>query len=210
MFKEKNVLIAGGSGLIGHQLVKLLIQEGANVVVADLKKSFNKNIEYMPLDLTVYENCVKATKNIDYVFNLLCAKGSPKSMRENPVSHYVPMILFDTNLMKAAHQNKVKGYMYTSTLGVYGPAEVFYEDDVWKTFPSKNDRFAGWAKRMGELQTEAYQIQYGWDNVCIVRPANTYGPYDDFHSERSMVIPSIVKKVCTAQDNKIKVWGDGR
>ena len=33
--------------------------------------------------------------------------------------------------------------------GVYQPTEIFNEDDVWSTFPSENDRFAGWAKRMG-------------------------------------------------------------
>ena len=41
--------------------------------------------------------------------------------------------------------------------------DIFNEDDVWKTFPSENDKFAGWAKRMGELQIEAYKtsIQTG-------------------------------------------------
>ena len=55
-------------------------------------------------------------------------------------------------MLEAARQCKVQKYLFTSTVGVYSPAEVFYEDDVWKTFPSENDRFAGWAKLMGELQ----------------------------------------------------------
>ena len=209
MFRGSNVLVAGGSGLIGHQLVDLLLEKGANVQVADLKNAKNPKVTHLSLDLTVYDNCLKATSGMDYVFNLLCVKGSPVSMKNNPASHFVPMVLFDTNLMKAAHKNKIKKYLYSSTLGVYSPAKVFYEDDVWKTFPSKNDRFAGWAKRMGELQTEAYQIQHGWNDICIVRPANTYGPYDDFHSEKSMVVPSLIKKVCETEDNKITVWGDG-
>ena len=208
MFKEKNVLVAGGNGLIGRQLVELLVLEGANVQVADLKKIENSNINQVSLDLTVYDNCLKATKDMDYVFNLLCAKGSPKSMKERPASHFVPMILFDTNLLRASRENNVKRYMYTSTLGVYSPANIFFEEDVWKTFPSENDRFAGWAKRMGELQTEAYEIQHGWEEICIVRPANTYGPYDDFHSDAAMVVPSLVRKVFSNKD-KITVWGDG-
>jgi GDP-L-fucose synthase len=208
MFKGKNVLVAGGSGLIGRQLVDLLLEEEANVLIADLRKSDNENIEQMALDLTVYDNCLKACSGMDYVFNLLCAKGSPKAMKERPASHFVPMILFDTNLIRAAKDSNVKGYMYSSTLGVYAPAEVFFEDDVWKTFPSKNDRFAGWAKRMGELQTEAYQIQHGWDEISIVRPANTYGPYDDFDSDSAMVVPSLVKKVLSANE-EIVAWGDG-
>ena len=101
----------------------------------------------------------------------------------------------------------VKWYLYTSSVGVYHPAETFKEDDVWKTFPSDNDRFAGWAKRIGELQAQVYSIQYGWDRVSIVRPANVYGPYDNFDPENAMVVPSLIRK---AHENDIlEVWGDG-
>ena len=41
---------------------------------------------------------------------------------------------------------------------------------MWKTFPSDNDKFAGWAKRICELQSSAYEIQYKWRGVSIVRP----------------------------------------
>ena len=102
MFKGKNVLVAGGSGLIGRQLIDLLLLEEANVVVADLRESGNDSVEHLSMDLTVYENCRRACSGMDYVFNLLCAKGSPKSMKERPASHFVPMVLFDTNLMRAA------------------------------------------------------------------------------------------------------------
>jgi GDP-L-fucose synthase len=119
----------------------------------------------------------------------------------------VPMLQFNTNMMEAARKSGAEWYLYTSSVGVYSPAEVFYEDDVWKTFPSPNDRFAGWAKRMGELQAEAYAIQYGWKNCSIVRPANVYGKFDNFNPVNSMVIPSLIRK---AQENEIlEVWGDG-
>jgi GDP-L-fucose synthase len=119
----------------------------------------------------------------------------------------VPMLQFNTNMMEAARRANVKWYLYTSSVGVYSPADVFYEDDVWKTFPSPNDRFAGWAKRMGELQAEAYAIQYGFNNISIVRPANIFGKYDNFNPVNSMVIPSLIRK---AQENDVlEVWGDG-
>ena len=92
-------------------------------------------------------------------------------------------------------------------MGVYEPAPLLKEDAVWETFPSKNDWFGGWAKRMGELQARAYSIQYGWDRVSIVRPANVYGPWDNFDPENAMVIPSLIRK---AFDNDVlEVWGDG-
>ena len=208
MWKNKKVLVAGGAGLIGRQLVDKLLNNGANVRVADLNKIENSSVEELQLDLTVYENCLKACNGIDVVFNLLCVKGSPKAMAERPADHFVPMILFNTNLMRAAKNSGVARYLYSSTLGVYAPAEEFYEDDVWKTFPSENDRFAGWAKRMGELQVEAYAKQYGWKDVAILRPANTYGPHDDFDSDGAMVVPSLIKKAL--KDSDLKIWGDGR
>jgi GDP-L-fucose synthase len=73
--------------------------------------------------------------------------------------------------------------------------------------PSPNDRFAGWAKRIGELQAEAYAIQYGSNNISIVRPANVYGAYDNFNPANAMVVPSLIRK---AQENDVlEVWGDG-
>jgi len=211
MFKDKKVLVAGGVGLIGRQLVNLLISNGANVFVSDMKEpdmEFKSKVSYSKLDLTNYSNCVSVCEGMDYVFNLLCIKGSPKAMKEKPASHFVPMILFNTNLMEAAYKCGVKKYLYTSSLAVYEPRETLFEDDVWKTFPSDNDRFAGWAKRMGELQAQAYKIQYDWDAISVVRPANTYGPYDNFNLESAMVVPSLIKKILDG-NNPLVVWGDG-
>ena len=211
MFQDKKVLIAGAAGLIGRQLVDLLLDEGAQVHVCDIKnpeESFLKKVNYKKLDLTEYLNCIRVCEDMDYVFNLLCVKASPAIMLTRPADYFVPMILFNTNLMRAAKECNVPKYLYSSTLGVYAPAEVFHEDDVWTTFPSNNDRFAGWAKRMGELQAEAYKVQHGWDGVSIVRPANTYGPYDDFDSDAAMVVPSLIKKAFNSR-GKLKVWGDG-
>ena len=201
MYNNKNVLVAGGNGLIGKQLVKLLKEKGANVKVVD------KNLDPQ-MDLTNYDRCLDACHDMDYVFNLLCIKGSPKAMKERPASHLVPMLRFNTNLMEAARKCKVSKYLYTSSVGVYHPAEVFVEDDVWKTFPSKNDWFAGWAKRIGELQAESYEIEYGWKGISIVRPGNTYGPHDDFDSDGAMAVPSLIKKILSGNE-EITLWGDG-
>jgi GDP-L-fucose synthase len=95
-----------------------------------------------------------------------------------------PMMQFNTNMLEAAMHHNVKWYLYTSTVGVYQPAEVLREDDVWSTQPSKNDWFGGWAKRMGELQCQAYQKQYGEGKCSIVRPANVYGSHDNFEANR--------------------------
>ena len=125
-----------------------------------------------------------------------------------PVSFFDSTILFSVNMLKAAYNSKVERYLYTSSIGVYAPSEVFMEDDVWTTFPSKNDWFAGWAKRMGELQVDAYKIQYGWGNIAIVRPANVYGNYDNFSPNDAMVIPSLIRRAVEGE-RPLVVWGDG-
>jgi GDP-L-fucose synthase len=117
------------------------------------------------------------------------------------------MLQFNTNMLEAAMQANVKWYLYTSTVGVYTPAEIFYEDDVWKGYPSPNDWYGGWAKRMGELQCEAYEKQYGEGKCSIVRPANVYGPYDNFDTKNAMVVPSLIRKAY--ENDIIEVWGDG-
>jgi GDP-L-fucose synthase len=119
----------------------------------------------------------------------------------------VPMIQFNTNMAEAARQANVKWYLYTSSVGVYHPREILREDDVWDTFPSQNDWYGGWAKRIGELQLEAYSVKYPGFGYSIVRPANVYGAYDNFDPANAMVIPSLIRKAF--ENDTLNVWGDG-
>lgn len=210
IYKDKKILVTGGTGLIGRPLVEMLLGKGADVRIVSLDDPgrANPDAEFLRLNLLDLNNCLTACQGMDYVFHLAGIKGSPKMCMQKPASFFAPTILFNTNMMEAAKQCNVERYLYTSTIGVYSPAEIFHEDDVWKTFPSENDRFAGWAKRMGELQAEAYNIEYEWENIAIVRPANIYGPYDNFDPENAMVIPSLVRRALNGE-NPLNVWGDG-
>lgn len=209
-YKGKKVLVTGGTGLIGRPLVEMLIDSEAKVSVVSLDNPnlAPKGCRFISADLREFSNCIKVCKDMDIVFHLAGVKGSPAMTAKKPASFFVPTISFNTNMMEAASRQKVYRFLYTSTIGVYAPAKIFYEDDVWKSFPSVNDRFAGWAKRMGELQAEAYKIEYGWDKIAIVRPANVYGPYDNFDPGTAMVIPSLIKRALDGE-NPLVVWGDG-
>ena len=210
MFKDKKVLVTGGSGLIGRPFVDLLIERGAKVRIASLDEPFRAHpeAEFCQVNLMQFNNCMAVCEGMDYVFHVAGIKGSPEVTFRKPASIFVPTLSFNTNMMEAAHQTGVQWYLFTSTVGVYAPAEIFHEEDVWKTFPSHHDRFAGWAKRMGELQAEAYRIEYGWNRVSIVRPANVYGAYDNFEPPNAMVIPSLIKRALDGEDPLV-VWGDG-
>ena len=212
MFKNKNVLVTGGTGMVGRELVQLLHDRGAIIKVVSLDKplDFTEDVEFIKKDLTNYNNCVEVCKGMDYVFHVAGVKGSTKMSQTRPLDYFLPMIRFNTNMMEASFRQGVKWYLYTSTNGVYAHKDISHEDDVWKTFPSETDKLPGWAKRIGELQAEGYKIQHDWDNISIVRPANVYGSWDNFDLENSMVIPSLIRKGEQAgKGGTMNVWGDG-
>jgi GDP-L-fucose synthase len=70
------------------------------------------------------------------------------------------------------------------------------------------DFYPGWAKRMAELQIIAYKKQFKINNFYIVRPANVYGPGDNFDKKNAMVIPSLMSKILSKK-RPVEVWGDG-
>ena len=211
-YKNKKILITGGTGLIGIQLTNLLLTFGAKVTVASLEKNpeLPKKVKFFKSDLRILRNCLKVTKKQDFVFHLAGIKGSPKLTMTRPYSFMTPMILFNTNMLEACRVNKVKRYLYTSSIGVYNPQSVMKETDVWKTYPSKNDWYSGWAKRIGELQVEALALENKKKMKTItVRPANVYGPHDNFDVKTAMVIPSLINKFVNSKNKTVEVWGDG-
>lgn len=209
-FAGKKVLVAGGTGLIGIPLVKMLVEEGARVRIASLDDPglAHPAARFFYGDLLDPKKCSEACNGVDYAFNLLCVKGSPEAVAKRPFTVFHRNILFNLNLLEAARQCGVKGFCFASSMAVYAPAEVFIEDDMWGSQPSENDKFAGYAKRMGELAMDAYRREYGLEDLVIVRPGNIYGPYDNFDPKNSMVIPSLIRRFVSGE-NPVVIWGDG-
>ena len=205
------ILITGASGMVGKHLVDMCLDKGYYVRATDIRYDdrydiYVKNFEFYQADLRDFDDCKNVVVDMDVVFQVAGVKGSPKRAAEQPNDYFTPMLQMNTNMAEAARIAGVDWYVYTSTVGVYQPAKVFKEDDVWKTFPSENDKYAGWVKRLGELQLDCFETHYGLKNYSIVRPANIYGEYDNF-GEESTVIASLVKKGCN--DKLLSVWGDG-
>jgi len=206
-FTGKNVLVTGGTGLIGRQMVSLLCGAKACVKVVSLDNiKVDYRAEHICGDLTNFELCKEISRDMDFVFHIAGIKGSIEVTKKKPASFFVPLLMFNTNMLEACRNNKVEKVVYTSSIGAYGSAEIFKEDENLDGPPM--DMFPGWAKRMAELQIQAYKIQYGLDNYSIVRPCNVYGPGDNFDPDNAMVIPTLMCRIYQ-KENPVMVWGDG-
>lgn len=207
-FTGKNILVTGGTGMIGRQVVNILCNAEANVEIVSLDKiKVDDKAKHIFGDLTSFEFCKEITKDMDFVFHLAGIKGSIEVTKKKPASFFVPLLMMNTNVLEACRINKVKRVVYTSSIGAYASAEIFKETENFEGPPM--DFFPGWAKRMGEIQIQAYKIQYGLDNFSIVRPCNVYGPGDNFDPQNAMVIPSLIYRIYH-KENPVVVWGDGK
>ncbi len=209
-FAGSNTLVTGGTGLIGRQVVDLLGSAGAHVRIVSLDRiQVHPKAEHIIGDLTDFNLCKRVTRDVDYVFHLAGIKGSAGVSATRLASHFVPTVMFNTNVLEAARLNKVKKLVYTSSIGAYTNAEVFTESsETPGSFTSPPMDFAGWAKRMGELQIHAYKIQYGMENFAVVRPANVYGPGDNFDPQNAMVVPTLLYRIFH-KENPVIIAGDG-
>jgi GDP-L-fucose synthase len=214
-YNGKRVLVAGGTGVIGIPTVEQLCALGAAVTVVSMDPPeyaaavLPTGVQFRHLDLTILENCVSVTEGQEIVFNLVGIKGSTGIGETKVASYLVPMLWFQTNLMEAAFRNRVERFLFVSSICGYpystGPKK---EETLWDGLPKQNDRIPGLAKRIGEVQGEAYLKEYGWDAVRIVRPSNVYGPFDDFNPATAQVIPSLIRRVIDGE-SPLTVWGDG-
>lgn len=206
-FKNKNILVTGGTGLIGREIVNILCNSGACVKIVSLDKvNIDDRAEHIYGDLRNFEFCKDVTKDMDFVFHVAGIKGSIDVTKTKPASFFVSLLMFNTNVLEACRINNVKKIVYTSSIGAYSSAEVFKEAANLEGPPM--DMFPGWAKRMAEMQIQAYKIQYGLENFSIVRPCNVYGPGDNFDPENAMVIPSLMYRIYHKED-PVLIWGDG-
>lgn len=206
-FKEKETLVTGGTGLIGRQVAGILCDAGAHVTITSLDDiRVDERAEYVYGDLASFDFCKEITAGKDYVFHIAGVKGSIEVTKAKPASFFVPLLMMNTNMLEACRVNEVRKTVYTSSIGAYASAEVFKETENPDGPPM--DMFPGWAKRMAELQIQAYKTQYNLDNFAVVRPCNVYGPGDNFDPENAMVIPSLMYRVYQ-KENPVLVWGDG-
>ena len=117
-FRSKNCLITGGTGMIGREIATILVNAEANVRVISLDKiKIHQKVDHVYGDLTNFEFCKEQTKDMDCIFHVAGIKGSVKVTVEKPASFFVPLLMFNTNVLEASRINNVKKLVYTSSIG---------------------------------------------------------------------------------------------
>ena len=207
-FNEKKILITGGTGMIGRSVAEALSQVNCEIITVSLDQlDISSKNKHIVGDLTDFNFCKDITKGIDYVFHIAGIKGSVDVTIKKPASFFVPLLMFNTNVLEASRLNSVERLVYVSSIGAYEQADVFIENNKFSGEPM--DRYPGWAKRMAELQIKSYGEQYNLKNYSIVRPCNVYGPGDNFDPDNAMVIPSLMYKIFYKTQDPLEIWGDG-
>ncbi len=210
-FKNKKVLVAGGAGFVGTNLIKKLLEIGVKVRAIDIKELQiqDDRVEYLQGDLTKKEDCQKAVKDIEYVFMLAANTSGAAVMEKTPLVHVTPNIIMNSLMLESAYEAGVKKFLFHSSNTVYPvldrPAK---EEDMKYGDVFSKYYFVAWMKQFSEVLCEMYTKIKNPMKTVVTRPANIYGPYSGFDPETSHVIPALIRRV-VKRENPLIVWGDG-
>jgi GDP-L-fucose synthase len=158
-------------------------------------------------------NYLFMSESPDQVIHLAAKVGGVKANSQNLGSFYYDNIMINTNVLEAARKYKAKKVLSFLSTCVY-PDEVAYpltEEQIHNGSPHLSNYAYAHAKRMLDIQSQAYRDQYGCNFVTVI-PNNLFGEYDNFDLENSHLVPAIIRKVYDAKEgNKdVVLWGDGK
>ncbi|MFM7449924.1 MAG: GDP-L-fucose synthase family protein [Leptolyngbyaceae cyanobacterium] len=202
----KRILVAGGAGFLGKQVIQQLVAAGAEPQKITIPRSRD-------CDLRVMEACRRAVDQQDIVIHLAAHVGGIGLNQEKPGELFYDNLMMGAQLIHAAHEAGVQKFVCVGTICAYPKFTPvpFKEDDLWEGYPEETNAPYGVAKKALLVQLQAYRQQYEFDGIYLL-PVNLYGPEDNFDPRSSHVIPALIRKVHEAQqrgDQQIPVWGDG-
>ena len=209
MFWEgKKILLTGGAGFLGSFITEKLVNE-RKLDPRDISVPRSKN-----LDLTKWENCVKAVDDIDVVIHLAAKVGGIGFNKKYPATLFYDNAIMGIQLIEAARQAGVEKFVAIGTVCAYPKFTPvpFKEEDLWEGYPEETNAPYGIAKKILLIQAKAYREQYGFNAIYLLM-VNLYGPRDNFHPEYSHVIPALIRKVYEAKESGrdcITLWGTGK
>lgn len=205
-------LITGGAGFIGSNLCEKILEYGYNVVCLDnLSTGFIKNIEtfmenekfkFIKGDIRNLDDCIHATKGIDFVLHQAAWGSVPRSI-EYPLIYEEINIKGTLNMLEASRVNRVKKFVYASSSSVYGD-----DPRLPKVEGREGKLLSPYAltKKVNEEYARLYQKLYGLDTYGL-RYFNVFGKRQDPNGAYAAVIPKFISQLLKGENPKIN--GDG-
>ena len=213
-YKGRNVLVAGGAGLMGQNLTRRLLEEGAFVRATQHKERRmtlqHKNLETLQVDLLTEEGLQAAFKGMEIVFIVAARVGSAKSVAEGPSELILYNLELQSKLIHWAAKMRLQRCGYVSSSYVYPDTKkASREEEGFQGDPSSPTLYGlGWVKRYLETLCKHFQMTSDTD-YAVVRPSTVYGPFDHFSLEAGHAIPALIVKAVNRMD-PYEVWGNGR
>lgn len=214
MLKGKSVLVAGGGGFIGSNLILRLLREGARVRAtthAHPPRIDAAGVEWMEADLRLPGDCVRVCDGMDMVVMAAANTQGAAVIRTNPMAHVTPNVPMNTYMLDAAYQARVGRFLFISSGAAYPDTadRAVTEAEMFDGPPHPVYHAVAWMKRYAEILCETYACRIREPMPCVVvRPSNVYGPYDKYDFATSHVTAAQLRRVAE-RHRPIEVWGTG-
>jgi nucleoside-diphosphate-sugar epimerase len=217
MQRNTRVLVTGAGGFVGHHLVRALKTEGYWLRGVDIKHpefEASQADEFEILDLRNWEDCIRATRNVDEVYNLAADMGGIGYITAYLANIARNNTLINIQMLEASKASGVKKFLFSSSACVYAQykqksadATPLKEEDA---HPADPEPGYGWEKLFTEQMCRYYWKDYNFE-TRIVRFHNVYGPLGTYEGGKEKAPAAISRKVALAHEGgEIEVWGDGQ
>jgi GDP-L-fucose synthase len=203
---DKTVLVTGGGGFLGQQVLAKLDAAGCKKVISPRKREY---------DLRERSEIVRLLKSTapDLIIHLAAVVGGIGANRLHPGEFFYDNAIMGIELIECARRLSVSKFVCLGTICSYPKfAPVpFREEDLWNGYPEETNAPYGLAKKMLLVQAQAYRQEYGFNCIYLL-PVNLYGPKDNFDPQTSHVIPGLIRKFLEAKargERTVTCWGTG-